>query len=71
MKPFMQVNNQTLCSVFPYKNVSIIKWCSSIWSSCMQRNHQPLLNFSKQKDYRILYVTALCILVLLLQGCDG
>ncbi|CAJ2660293.1 unnamed protein product [Trifolium pratense] len=64
------VNNETLCSSFAYKNVSI-KCCSSIWSNYIQRNSLPLLNFSKHKDNKILYVAALCILVLLLQGCDG
>ncbi|WJX73836.1 hypothetical protein P8452_57571 [Trifolium repens] len=65
-----KVTNETLCSSFAYKNVSI-KCCSSLWSNYIQRNSLPLLNFSKHKDSRIFYVAALCILVLLLQGCDG
>lgn len=47
-----KVTNETLCTSFAYKNISIK--CCSLWSNYIQRNSQPLLNFSKHKDSRIL-----------------
>ncbi|WJX69070.1 hypothetical protein P8452_53369 [Trifolium repens] len=60
-----KVNNETLCSFFAYKNVSIKCCQKSMWS-----NYHCSISLST-RTLRIFYVAALCILVLLLQGCDG